>query len=156
VSSYPPDDRRYPPLGLLAEAGFKKGDFLPLYTLTPTDPQLSTTSTTYVKDWSYFHYRLKWNDIFQGKASQVYLAGQALPGTDETEDFRLRNATDGETLLENTGMTGNYGHWFTLGPVDYTPSSKDSIITLQVELRTSPGANSSSTSRTVVVLGVKI
>jgi len=76
------------------------------------------------------------------------------PGAGETCDFRLWNDTDGETILEITGVTTDSA--LSSGWVDYDPSDFTGNKLIVAQGRTNPGANSSSFKAITVYFGVKI
>lgn len=149
---------RLPYLSLLEEAGFEQGDFLPLYSFNPPNNfSTSFTSTTYTGLASLFHVKVIWDDILPpGVTSQVlgeiYVSGI---GAGETVDLRIQNTVDGETVGEITGITSSYTV-FTIGPVDYTPSTTASKIPLVWQWRESPGTNSTEIQIPFISIGVRI
>jgi len=153
-SSVPDPSNRVPPVGLLARAGFKQGDYVPLVCLTPTQSRdLSTTSTTW--DTSAIFVSVLgfvWNSFIQGEQGAVAFSCRAIPGTDETMGVQLRNFTDGESMAEKTGITSD--NRFTTGPVEYEPTTKESSIVIRMSVRTDPGANSSAIYDPVATIGV--
>jgi len=156
MSSVPESSKNIPPIGLLAEAGFVEGDFLPLYTFSPNaNASVGTTSTTYNSDPTISRADVIWGDLFpSGVESQVLGIATLVPGAGETVDVRIQNHADGETIAEETGFTGTTG--VTLGPVSYTPTTTASRIDIYTEWRTSPGTNSSDLWTPQIVLGVKV
>jgi len=143
-------------LPILSDAGFEKGDFLPLVSLTPlSDRYVGTTSTTWDGQSTFFYQNgMIWDEYFPpGSTTIVKFSLIASPGTDETLDFRMRNRTDGENLIEVTGITSEtMDTWVNT----YTPSTTASPLDIISEIRTDPGANSSYIKRALLVIGVKV
>jgi len=152
--SVPDPSNRVPPVGLLARAGFEKGDFLPLYSFNPDNNLLvSFTSTTWAASHALSHYAVVWNRLLPEKATTHVYASMPLMsiGAGETVDFRLRNTTDGETIGEITGITST--GIYTVD-ADYEPTTTGSMIRLRWEWKETPGTNSSDIYTPFVGLGV--
>jgi len=153
--SVPDPSNQVPPEGLLARAGFEKGDFLPLYTWNPNATRSTGfTSTTYTTDFDLWNAFVQWNKILPaGVKSHILIQMRVAPGTDESVDVRLYNENDGETVGEVTGITSD--RTATISE-DYTPTTKDAWIEFRLLFRTNPGTNSSTIYVPFGSIGVKI
>lgn len=139
----------------LQGAGFDEGDFLPLYTFHSFDRDHDFTNTTYTGSSIFQVVNLRWDDLFPADAvTQVYGHLYMNPGAGESVSVRYYNGEDGETMLEETGITS--ARQVLLGPVDYTPPTTDARIWTRYEWKTSPGSNTCTIDTPVLVLGVKL
>jgi len=156
MSKYPPADDTYPPLGLLAQAGFEQGDFLPLYTFNPNNAvYASFTSTTYTYDNNLSFLRCRWDKFFPpGSTSAVFGQIQQEPGADESVSVRIYNSTDGEVIGEVTGLTTE--KVVTIEATEYTPTTTDSEIFIRWNFKTDPGVNTSYVRLPCITFGVII
>jgi len=172
ASRHPIPDDRHPPTNVferiinaldseawetLKEAGWEKGDFLPLYSFNPpaawSDGFTSTTWTSYYKLTSW---QFVWNDLNFPTDYTPKVMGQihlATVGADETVDIRLQNIVDGETIFSETGLTS--GQMVT-GYVTYEPTTKAARTEFKFEYKESPGVNSSTVNGPILALGVEV
>jgi len=156
MSSYPDPSKKYPPIGLLAQAGFEQGDFLPLYTFNPNDNRsVAFTSTTWASDTLLSQCYVQWNELFPPDVT-AQVMGQAYisVGAGETCDFRIRNIIDDETMAELTGVTSSKE--IILGPTSYTPTTTDGMLDIRWQWKESPGANSTTIFIPIMVFGVEV
>jgi len=147
---------RSPPLSLLEEAGFELGDFIPLLTFGPNaQREIVFTATTYSFNNSVSQVDIQWDEMLpDGVNIWIKGSGYFISGSGETADFQLYNVTDGEVIVEKTGVV-NTGI-VILGPVDYDPTTTADVIDLKWRWRESPGTNSSTLRTPYIILGTKI
>lgn len=132
----------------------KTGQFDPRFSLSPHSTRsLSDGSGSYNADPGWIYHRVTWDIELPQANSAVYVTWDAAnAGSGETLDVRLYNDTDGETIVEKTGADGST----SMGPVTYTPPTTASPIRIQLEVRSSPGTNSSTVFNPNVVFGVQL
>jgi len=142
-------------LPILSDAGFEEGGFLPLLTLNAHSVRyFDTTSTTWDYDFGFIHHKgIVWNEFMPVDEAVVKFAVGLDPGADETQDMRVYNVTDGETILEELGVTAGVNDTYVS---TYAPTTKDSSIYIRAETRTDPGANASSILYPTLVFGVRL
>lgn len=141
----------------LRQAGYQEGDFLPVVGFGPFKLDQSFTNTSYDHVRNLLTTRLRWDElpIPDGASTQVFLQCQVNPGSEETVSVRVYNPTDSETVAEETGLSTSF-EMVTLGPVDYTPTTTSSDLTLQPEVKTDAGSSSCEIVTPYLGVGVKI
>lgn len=140
--------------GLLASAGYESGDFLPLHTVRGTGQSASTASSTYEAEAGMVEVRIR-PDIIAPADTQVQVAagGQFDPSTDQL-DYRIRNATDGETMVERTGITSVSND--SVGPTDYTFTTRTSTVIIRFQHRNSDNATSVTSRDVSLLIGISV
>jgi len=147
---------RLPTYGTLRDAGFERGDFLPLYNFTPNaDFSVSFTTTSYDGNWGLSYFSAVWDQLFPPSAKTHVYASIRLNslGAGETVSLRLRNMTDAENLGEITGITSEGMYSID---TDYEPPTTGSVTRYRWEWKEDPGANSSTVEVPIVCLGVVV
>lgn len=91
--------------------------------------------------------------FFSGKQGQAVMVVLVNANGDQI-DVRLRNKSDGETVVEKTGITGTGNKYFTIGPSNYTPTTTASPVRYRVQIRNSDNATSVSLKDVFVQFGV--
>jgi len=154
--SVPDPSNQVPPVGLLARAGFEKGDFLPLYNFNPNGlKSISFTDTTYAFDNGLSNCRLIWDDAFPaGVTVQIFGQAEITVGAGETVSVRIYNYTDSETIVEKTGIGSS--QFVSLGPTTYTPPTTGSGIMILWEWKEDVGTNASDIKVPHTCFGVKV
>lgn len=118
---------------------------------------VSFTATTWSSNLDLSWMYVVWDELFPPEVFdriQVFALMDIDMGGGETVDIRLRNVADGETIAEQTGITTNAA--YTLGPVDYVPSTTSSEIEIRLQWREDPGVNSSRVLAPFTVFGVRL
>jgi hypothetical protein len=135
----------------------ESGDFLAVGPSWGPNSQrtFSTTSTTYVDSGDVFFVDTRW-DRFAPTGAQTAVFGEfrVSPGSGESVSVRLRNAGDGETIFETTGLSGSDQSRFPLE--NYTPTTTGGRIFLRYQIKTDPGSNSSSLFQPKAHAGVQL
>lgn len=132
------------------------GDFLPLYTFTGWAQRTeSFTATTYTSDNALNSVSVEWDDLFSTDVQTAVSAHtRVVVGTDETVDIRVFNVDDGETIGDNTGITAT--GMYTIGPVNYTPTTTDGKVFIRLEWKESNGVNSSTIDAPFTSFGIQL
>lgn len=73
-----------------------------------------------------------WDDVFSGNVQGQCYVSASLFNNNDAINFRIQNTTDGETVIEQTGITGGSQN-IAIGPVDYTPTTTSNPIVIQPE-----------------------
>lgn len=142
---------------LLENAGYSEGDFMGQASWHAPATR-STTNNTYTSVHTgsgEINVYVTWDDLFPASVTtQATFFGELRANGDQV-DVRLQNKTDNETVVEQTGTTGDYID-FDLGPTDYRPTTTAGHTQYQVQIRNSDGATSVSLTNPTFVFGVKL
>lgn len=112
--------------GLVQASGWGTGDFMPLVWLFQND-SWSDVDDAYGSAGDR-QTTIQWDHIAPaGVQTEVVLTYDAVPNGDSLS-VRVYNPTDGETVIEETGVST--AGLRTVGPVDYSPTTTNSAITL--------------------------
>lgn len=131
------------------------GDYVERRSFAAFSRSFSTTSTSYTSDVTQFDVQLTWDHVIPANGQGAFnYECQVSPGTDETVDIRLQNTVDVETMGEITGITTAGS--LTIGPSNYTPTTRTGVIKLEAQIRNSNGANSSTLRRPQGGVGVQV
>lgn len=128
----------------LRAAGYTSGDFF-----GPFDNHVgatnSTTSNSYVTHSpDQGEHMLEWGVQFPNSTVQVFLIVGGNANGDEL-DYRVRNVADGETVVAEEPIITGSGNTLASGtPTTYTPTTTDSPVRMQMELRNNDNATSVS------------
>jgi len=142
------------PWETLREAGFESGDLVNPYLFGPiAQAQLSTVSSSYTGSGEFIGVETTFNKLFPTDCTTAVTAfGQVSVGAGETVDIRIRDLTQGETAAELTGLTSNQS--YKVPVTEYEPPDPDSRSALRLQIRTSPGSNSSNLDVGQLAIGV--
>jgi hypothetical protein len=126
------------------------GDFVGMLTITGHKQTGTTNTTTYNGLKGIVRHMVQFgNWVPDGSQVAVVWSLEVLenPGT-----YRIRNVTDSETISEQTNLSiGKYG----FGPVNYTPSTTESAVRIDLEAKNSNG-NTTKALGPVITFGVKL
>jgi hypothetical protein len=141
---------------LLSQAQFSEGDILPVFSQNANASlSVSTTSTSYTDLTQLLNIRYDLNDLFDDDAAVYGRAGGSLiPGTGETQDFRVQNIDAGVTLAEIEGVASLTK--FTTGWQRFDHTQFTGVNTIRAQTRTSPGTDSSTVSVPTLFVGVEL
>jgi hypothetical protein len=114
---------------------------IPVATLTSYSRADSFTTDTFAADADY------------GQLS-VRMLLEISPGTDESVDVRWRNLSDSETPVNVSDII--LTTQLSTGWVEYSPTTTDDRVRLEVERRTSPASNSSSIREVATQVGIQL
>lgn len=131
------------------------GDFLALATYDMGAVRtFSTSSSGYDGSDDFGRWNLVWDDLFPADATTA-VSGVivALPGTDVTQEVRLQNVSDGETIFEETGITSTSVIEFS--PTQYRPTTDSGRILVQWETKVETGSNSAEIRDAFAAAGVQ-
>jgi hypothetical protein len=123
-------------LFLLRHTGYTAGDPLAAPTYQAYQRSTAQATTSYsALDPSFFRHQHR-HDRHAPGALQWTLQAEVVPPSGEDAAIRLRNTTDAETIVEQTGISSQT----TIAPVaSYEPTTTGAPVTLAVETRTSGG-----------------
>jgi hypothetical protein len=100
----------------------------------------STSNQSYTSDSTVYVLRTVWDDWAPTNAqTQVYVSTRTGGGNSATTDFRVQNLTDGETIVEETGVSP--GQFINIGTVNYTPTTTGAPIDIRPELASGDGTS---------------
>jgi len=127
------------PFETLKEAGYEKGDYIPLiYGSGTSTGKTGTTSGTYeiaanngrgVINWSLF-------GPSSGTAA-VWFDGRVTELSGTTIDVRVYNVVDNEMMCEEVGISSET--WFSIQPEEYTPTTD--IFEYRTQIRSGDGSS---------------
>jgi len=138
----------------LREMGYESGDIVWGPSYGPTASRdISTSSTDYVSSTDTHRHQAQWDLLFPSAATTVVtMSAVVFPGS-ESLSLRVRNDTDGETMVEETGITSQKNLQMT--PAKYTPTTTADGIQFNAEIKSDTG-NSVLASDFNVVFGVEL
>lgn len=114
------------------------------------DRKISTTSTSYVQSINQFQAYVKWSDWLPSGAQGAVLGTFKI--TTSNGDFRFRNITDSETVVELLDV----GNINSVGPSNYTPTTTASPVEVQAQFRTKDGGSSTDLLAPSLHTGVQV
>jgi len=139
---------------LLRDAGYTDGDFVPVRSHQRSVSESTSTDTFTLYQPGVITPMFKWADEFSTDANtQALLHVTVIPSTDQI-DVKLTNATDGEDVFLETGLSSVGDK--TLGPVDYQPTTKTATTRFNVRFRNNDNSTTVSIKRVNIVFGVKL
>ena len=140
----------------LREAGYEKGDFVPLLTVNNNSARsFSFTSTTYVDKATYSSHRAVWSNVgpAESLAASLHMAANSSTG-DEVITVRVRNLDARENVLPATSQSENFS--LDIPPTNYDPSNPGEPERYRIQAKTEPGVDSATVAQFVLSVGVII
>lgn len=126
------------------------GDFVSFRDLQSYSRSTTTTSTSYVSDESFFDAQLYW-DALPAATDAIQTFGD-IDANSGSQDTRLRNIVDNETIWEITGV----GTQSVQRVDDYTPTTTSGRTIYRFEIRHSDGNDDARLFRPTVSPGVQL
>jgi hypothetical protein len=130
------------------------GDFIGVGISWNSDTQLSlsTSTSTYTTDIAFFRGFGVWDDWVPSDANPAIYTFVRGGASSLDKDVRLRNTTDGETVWEETGLSGGY----QISRFDeYTPTTTGQESEYNIEIRDNDGGGA-DIFNVQAVLGVQL
>jgi len=127
-------------VGVMAQAGYRKGDRGPTALFhTLAEVTNSTSQTSYTANESQTDWKMVWDFMFPSDVNTKVSLSCATATTSDTQDIRVQNVTDNETILEDTAVDADSE--LTLGPTLYEPTTTNDNVIIRVQTRSQEGSD---------------